>query len=285
MPPARALMAYLLCVFAGAAILAPWVHHALTAFGVVVPFRRVVNRCLLVIALLGLWPLVKAIGVRSITEIGWKKTPRLWRELARGFALGTILVALAAWGSWISGAFQFLDQSASAWTREIFKALTTAIVVSVLEETLFRGAVYTALRRSWNDHAALWISSAIYGIVHFFARPDDPAVVHWYSGFQTLGGMLRGFADPHLIFPGFLTITLLGIVLALAFKRTGALFLPMGMHASLIFCSKLFAFASDPAPAANRWFWGTEKITDGWFCFMLLLGAAIWYSRRTPRAA
>ncbi len=279
MPPARALAAYLIYVFVGAAILAPWVFHGLAAMGVSAPFRRVTDRCLLGLALLGLWPLVRALGVRTVAEIGWRKYSGFGRDIGRGLAIGTaLLVAAAASGLW-AGAFAWVGRPAGEWVRPVLTALASAAIVAILEETLFRGAIFTALRKGWNDTAALWTSSGIYAIVHFFARPANPQAVEWHSGFLIRGEMLRGFTDARTVIPGFLSLTLLGLMLALAYRRTGALHLSMGIHAALIFWSKLFAVGADAAPGANRWFWGSEKLTDGWFCFALLLAGTVWMWR------
>src|SRR5262245_10343281 len=72
MRPALALWVYLLFVFAGGAMLAPLVHEVLSNHTDLarIPFRRIVARCLLMLALLGLWPFVKALGIRSFQDIG-----------------------------------------------------------------------------------------------------------------------------------------------------------------------------------------------------------------------
>jgi membrane protease YdiL (CAAX protease family) len=154
-----------------------------------------------------------------------------------------------------------------------------------LEEVLFRGAIYTALRRAGSQAGALLSSSAIYAITHFFARPENPSIVEWHSGFQILGGMLAGFTDLATIFPGFLNLTLLGIILALAFRQTGALWVSIGLHAALVFWIKLYAAATNQVATGHSWFWGTEKLIDGWCCFLLLLGGVALFLRKQPGRA
>jgi membrane protease YdiL (CAAX protease family) len=286
MRPARALWAYLIFIFIGAALIAPWVSYALPALGLSgIPFRRVVDRCLLVLALLGLWPFVKALGVRSTEELGLRKYSGAGADLAKGLCIGTVLLGLAAGASLGAGASQFdTERTSGAWLKQIPSAFFTAVIVAFLEEVLFRGAIFGALRRAWNDRAALWSSSAIYAILHFFARPENPSVLTWNSGFIVLGRMLGGFTELPTVIPGFFSLTLLGVIFALAFQRTGALYLSMGIHAALIFWIKLFGFGANPVATANLWFWGTGKLIDGWFCFVLLVFTALWLARRPARA-
>jgi uncharacterized protein len=287
MRPTRALWAYLLYVFVGSAVVAPWIFSAMQHLGFTnVPFRRVVDRCLLVLALIGLWPFVKSLGIKSAAEIGLRGDAPIGRDLFKGIVIGAVLLALAASASVLAGASNIdHSRSGSAWGKQIGSALATAIVVALLEEILFRGAIFTALRRTWNDTAALWVSSAIYGILHFLGRPENPTVIEWNSGFVVLARMLNGFTELQTVVPGFFSLTLLGVVFALAFQRSGALFLSMGIHGALVFCVKLFGFATNAAPGANRWFWGTEKLVDGWFCFLLLIGATAWFARKAKPTA
>jgi hypothetical protein len=83
--------------------------------------------------------------------------------------------------------------------------------------------------------------------------------------------MCAGFSDFQQVVPGFFSLTLLGVILALAFRRTGALFMSMGIHAGVVFWVKLYGFATNTTTNANTWFWGTEKLVDGWFSFVLLI--------------
>ena len=284
MRPFRALWAYLIFVFVGGALLAPVIHNAIGALsggtGLHIPFRRVVDRCLLVLALAALWPFVQAMGVRSLSELGLKPNDRSTREYFVGMGVGSLLLITSAGIFLLAGRGSWTEASGNAWFKQILSALGTALLVPVLEETLFRGAIYGSLRRAWNPLAALWISSGLYAILHFFSRPEDPSSIHWYSGFVVLGRMLQGFTEFQTVIPGFLSLTLLGVILVLAFERTGRLFLSMGIHGAVIFWVKLFAFAVAVKPGGNIWLWGSSKLIDGWFVF-LLLAAVTWIFYRT----
>jgi membrane protease YdiL (CAAX protease family) len=278
MRPALALLAFLAFVFLGAPLVAPWVHEALQIAGFPnIPFRRVVSRCLMIFALIGLWPLMKALDVRNLRELGLGKHPQWSTDLAAGLLIGWGLLGLAAGVCLLVGAAE-LDDRASVVTK-IPTAVTSAIVVALLEEILFRGAILTAFSRVWGAAIGLWTSSALYAILHFFSRAADPRSMNWESGFFVLGGMLQGFFDLHQVIPGFLSLTLLGVILGLAYQKTTALYMSMGIHAGVVFGAKLFAAGANSAPQANVWLWGTEKLIDGWFAFLLLVGVTIGFMR------
>jgi len=284
MRPARALWGFLIFVFVCGALISPWAFQAISALGFHnVPFRRVVDRCLIALAFVGLWPFVKALGIRSPQEIGLRNYPNLGRDLTIGLLIGSALLLFAAAVSLGAGASQW--QSRSGWGKQFGGAFTSAVIVALLEEILFRGAIYTALSRVRGWTTALWVSSGLYAILHFFARPENPDVIRWNSGFVVLGRMLKGFAEFQQVVPGLLSLTLLGVILVLAFRRSGALFMSMGIHAALVFWVKLFGFAARTSPNANTWFWGTEKLIDGWFCFILLVVTTIVIAKQKPRTA
>jgi uncharacterized protein len=244
-----------------------------------VPFRRIVDRCLLGLALIGIWPLIKGLGLTSWVQIGVRADRPIIKDIATGLLIGSMLLGLAAVSALLFGASVW-DSSRPPGPGRVIGFLVSAIAVAFFEEILFRGAIFTAFRRTWTDGIALWCSSAIYAIVHFFARPEDPKEIQWYSGFQMLGGMLRGFTEFQAVVPGFLSLTVLGIILALAYRKSGALWLSMGIHAALVFWIKLFASATNPAAGANLWFWGTERLIDGWFCFILLTITTVYLFQR-----
>lgn len=285
MRPVRALWAYLIFVFVGGALLAPLIHNAIvslsggTAFHV--PFRRIVDRCLLGLALAGLWPFAQAMGIRSASDFGLKPNDRSTREFLAGIGAGSLLLIVSAGIFLLVGRGSWKAATGDVWIKQIVSALGTALLVPVLEETLFRGAIFGSLRRAWNFRTALWVSSALYAILHFFSRPLDPVSIHWYSGFIVLGRMLRGFTEFQTVIPGFLSLTLLGVLFCLAFERTGRLYLSMGIHGALIFWVKLFAFAVIVQPEGNVWLWGSAKLIDGWFVFFLLAAATWMYYRNS----
>ena len=63
--------------------------------------------------------------------------------------------------------------------------------------------------------------------------------------------MLAGFADFHALVPGFFSLTLAGILLGLAYQRTGNLYFSIGLHAGWIFWLKTYG-AFTPARRMPR---------------------------------
>lgn len=268
-------------VFLGAALLAPWLYwgfQALAPHGKFFqsiasqPFHRYVSRGLYVIAVLALWPWLKASGVKGPSSIGltspWGRGGDLWR----GFGLGFVSLALVAALSVVVGARALNDQMPlGAFLNASMTALLSAIAIAALEETLFRGVLFIRLKPELGFVGALAVSSAVYSIVHFFARTPEPPVVTWNSGLATLGAMLGGFTDPQALFPGFLTLFLVGAILASLAHSTGSLYASMGLHAGWVFWIKVYGAITHPRAGASTAVWGGARIQDGWAAFAVVL--------------
>jgi uncharacterized protein len=277
MRPIRSLLIFLIVVFLGGALVAPWLFWLVQSVAPAShlahnPFHRFVNRSLLALAIIGIWPLMRSLGAKSWHDVGMVKTGGEWQRLAAGFALGfsslacVAIIVLAAHGRQFNA-----NLTVARIGISIAGAAATAIVVSVLEELLFRGAIFGALRKVWNWRAALLLSSMIYAIVHFMQSADLAGPVTWHSGLEILPRMLRGFGDLPVVIPGFFNLTLAGILLGLAYQKTGNLYFSIGLHAGWIFWLKSYGLLTTaPVAAANQSLWGTEKLIDGWLALVIL---------------
>jgi membrane protease YdiL (CAAX protease family) len=277
MRPLRALVIYLVVVFLGSALLAPWLYRLAQTVArsfphlANAPFRRFANRSLTIVALAGLWPLLRALGATSGREIGLVPPHGQWKKFSGGLLLGFVTLAAVA-GIALGSGDRTLAQALTAHkiVGTIFNAMAAEVVVAVLEEILFRGGIFGGLRRTFYWPLALAVSSLIYAFVHFLQRTELTGAVAWNSGLVLLLRMLGGSADFHALVPGFFSLLLAGVLLGLAYQRTGNLYFSIGLHASWIFWLKTYgAFTTDIRQAAD-WFCGTGKLIDGWLAFLVL---------------
>ena len=277
MRPLRALVIYIAVVFIGGALLAPWLYWLAQQFAGALPriagapFHRFLNRSFLILALAGLWPLLRALGAKSLREMGLTPPYGQWNKLGAGLLLGLGSLAMVAGIATSFGGFAFVKTAdAHKLVSTVFGAAGTAAVVAMLEEILFRGGIFGGLRRVLYWPFALVVSSAIYALVHFLQRADLIGAVGWNSGLVLLPRVLGGFTDFYALVPGFFALTLAGILLALAYQRTGNLYFSIGLHAGWIFVLKIFGALTVQTPGAATWFWGTAKMFDGWLAFLVL---------------
>lgn len=148
--------------------------------------------------------------------------------------------------------------------------VAVASLVGALEEFLFRGALFSSIRHRQGWRAAAFWSSCIYGLAHFFRRAPEPEVVTWTSGWTVLGQMLQGFGDLGTLFPEFINLFLVGWLLAMARERTGGLALSWGLHAGWIFWLQTYRYLTVPGETSGIWFWGSDRLVDGWLPLVVL---------------
>lgn len=286
MRPLGILAIYLFVVFVGGALLAPWIH-AIVVWGAHFsdffkllednPFHRFVNRSLLIIALCGLWPFFKALGVRRASDVGLETDPRILKDLLKGMgiALGSLTVLVGI--GWLLGVqHPRTDIAISKVLQSISLTIISGLFVGFLEEILFRGALFGALRKTMPWVTALVLSSAFYAVVHFFQRPASPTPVEWDSGLVVLARMMRGFVDFHILIPGFVNLTGVGVLLGLAYQRTQLLFCSIGLHAGWIMGLKISGILFIRSPEASTWLWGRSNLVDGWAGLIVIMLVAGW---------
>jgi hypothetical protein len=284
MRPLRSVSIYLAAVFLGGALLAPWLYWLTQWAGeqwsvaqrlAEEPFHRFVNRSMLGLALVGLWPFLRSLGTCSWEKLGLAQPWRHRRELYMGLALGFVSLAAVAAFAVATGTRDFdPGRSASRLATGLGRAALSALVVGVLEEALFRGALFGALRKAYPWTVALVLSSAVYAFAHFFQKAKLDAAVTWLSGLEVLARMCAGFVDVQALVPGLFALLLAGMILGLAYQRTGSLYFSIGLHAGWIFWMKSYGLVTRARPGASSWLAGSSRLIDGWFAVLVL--AAVW---------
>jgi membrane protease YdiL (CAAX protease family) len=83
--------------------------------------------------------------------------------------------------------------------------------------------------------------------------------------------MMGGFVDFHALVPDFFNLTLAGVLLGLAYHRTGNLYFSIGLHAGWIFWLKTYGAFTAATPRVSVGFWGTSKMIDGWLALFVLI--------------
>ncbi len=201
-----------------------------------------------------------------------------WAEGVFGFVLAGGLLMVSGWVLVKAGFFVWRDVPESThgapnpfvsdidWFGAARKAVPAALVVSVIEEVLFRGVLLGIFLRAMRPAPAIALLSFLFAFVHFLEPPEgvgvpDPEATD--AGFVMLGHILSRFADPLSMASRFSVLFAVGVVLGVARYRTASLWLPIGLHAGWIFCFALFKAATWPVS-------GLPEIA-GWLVGMSLL--------------
>jgi uncharacterized protein len=289
MRPLRVLGIYAAAVVLGGALVAPWLFwisqslsHSFPSLAQQ-PFQRLVINSLLVVALVGLWPLLRGLGATSLRDAGLPSPIGHGKELLGGLALGLASLAVVALVALLLGGREFATGlTAGRVAGKLTGAVFTAAVVAVVEELLFRGGIFGGLRRVFHWQFALVLSSMAYAVLHFLEDADYRGAVSWYSGLELLPRMFGGDAGGLQLAARFFNLTLAGTLLGLAFQRTGNLWFSIGLHAGWIFWLASYRVFTKDVAGTSVWFWGGGRMVDGWLAMFGLAAALAIFTRLRP---
>jgi len=243
---AARLLAYFAATILCGALVAPilfWSAQLLAEHGIFpalakFEFESFFHRALILGGILFLWPFLRWLRIKRPSDLGLERNPQWLRDVIIGFLLSSLPVILCE---------IFLVQRGLYSMRAVFSWLAilpligTAIIVPLIEESLFRGLFLGVLLRGLRPWPANFLSAAIFSIVHFLKAPDQTATtVRWFSGFVSLSHSFDQFREPMLVLGGFSTLFVIGTALGHARLGTRSLWLPIGLHAGWILASEAF---------------------------------------------
>jgi membrane protease YdiL (CAAX protease family) len=197
------------------------------------PFHRVVSRLWQFLLLAGLLLALRRLGIRGRDDWGYGLArPAFLRQAAAGLAIGVATMLPATLAMLALGILRLRpDFGVATLVDAIAGGLLAGLGVAVVEETFFRGVMYRALERESGFATAAWGTAIVYSAIHFLARARVPsAELAPDSGLRLLGGALANYAHPLPILDSFVTLLLVGLLLALVRRRTGAIAASAGLH-------------------------------------------------------
>ena len=248
-----------------AAVIAPWLHLAgknlaahvathdaaawiewLGAACERAKFSRFFNRSLMLSAVLLLPALFGRIRhLRRSDSLPTRKARPILAghgllQWLTGLILAGGLVWLLGMALELAGAFAPVNKDVSPG-KILGKAVVPALVVSVIEEWLFRSLLLGIWLKLAKPTAACIGTSLVFAFVHFLEPAKGAVIADPFSagaGFVLLGQIFLHFTAPQFIIAEFATLFTVGVILAWAKIRTNSLWLPMGLHTGWILAFK-----------------------------------------------
>lgn len=137
---------------------------------------------------------------RPVTELSLK---RFLSSLGGGFLLGVVYFGCVVGIMALLGAFRITEAHFDAVV--ILQYLAYFFLVAVFEELVFRGVLFRLIDDRWNTAVALIVSALVFGAVHLM----NPGATLWSA---------------------FAIAIEAGLLLGVAYKSSGNLWLPIGIH-------------------------------------------------------
>lgn len=245
------------------------------------PIHRVVHRIAMLIALAGLIYMWRRYGLADKPALGYALPRREFlRQLLIGLGVGAAIITPLMVMLFVLEVRVARGLEAGALAKLLLSGLASGLAVALIEETFFRGALFTAIRRESGVVLAVVLPSLLYAAVHFLGgRLRIPAEqIDWSSGFAVLGEMFDKYRDPAALADSFLALFCVGALLALVRLRTGAIAVCIGMHAAWVCAIAVVRGSSRVnADAAASWLVGSYDGVIGWGVVGIMLAMAVAY--------
>lgn len=292
MRPTLYFFFYLLVCLILAALLTP----PLMATGwIAIEPHRVMGRLAQLLILAGLWPLLRRQGLANPKALGFAPGwPVVKRAIAGGWGLG-VLILLALVLALLELEIRLPDPTPESWTRiapRVVQALIGGLLIGLLEETFFRGALYSAIRRREGVRSAMVWSAALYAVLHFMkpgALPESMAFDATGALWMFAHVFIDLFQWQHL--DSLAALFMVGLFLALVRERTGHIGWCIGLHAGWVLVIQVNRRLTDGnGDSPLSFLVGDYDGTIGWLAALwiglltLLYWAVTSHSRRTHRA-
>jgi membrane protease YdiL (CAAX protease family) len=252
------------------------------------PFHRVAGRVTMLVLALELAWLCRHLGIRAKADFGYGLPWRRFLKVsmwwgAAGVATGGIGAAflLAAQLRILTDPSQLA--SAAGISRLLLLGLVSGVSVALIEETVFRGAMHTAIVRESGPLSAVLLTAPLFAILHFFAKASiAPEQLHWGSGFDLLVRSFAPLSSPALVIDSFLAWLAVGLVLSFTRVLTGNIAVAIGLHAGWVVVLRILQLCTVRGGAAqySAWVGRFDGLVGYWLLpWAAALGLALWYWR------
>lgn len=219
-------------------------YFIMLGLGDAFPFRKVISKITQMLLVLSIFPAMAWLGLTK-ENLGFVGKKLFFRQLAQGFALGLATLLPVLMIEYALGIHVF-DETKN-WTfgllaQKIGIALALALLISMIEESLFRGLLLAGLRKKLPAVAAVLISSSYFAALHFLSSHTEIPLQELtvFSGFILLKEAFANLLNP-INYSGMAALLMVGIFLCLLRTHLHAsLALCIGCHTAWVWQIKMF---------------------------------------------
>jgi len=191
-------------------------YFIVLGFGEFVEFGKIVNKSTQVLLILSIFPTSYYLKINK-AELGFAPLQIFLKQLLVGFGLGFITLMPVFIVLYLLGV-HVLDNTQIWSTSFVFKnlviSLLLALLISLIEEPLFRGLLLVSLHKKLSAMSAIVISASYYAALHFINNNShiEAQDLNIYSGFTLVTEAFTKLLNP-AIFSAFLALLMVGIFL------------------------------------------------------------------------
>jgi hypothetical protein len=205
--------------------------------------RKIINRLTQIFLVLSIFPAMAYLKLKK-EDLGFTEKSVFLKQLQQGFGIGLITLMPIFIILYVLG-INVADTS-QPWTvgfmaKKMIMSLLLAMLIGVVEESVFRGMLLAGLKKNMPAIAAVLISSAYFAALHFLdSKTEIPRQqLNVFSGFILLGEAIENVLNPKNA-SAFFSLLMVGAFLAvLRTQIKESLGLCIGCHAGWVWQIKV----------------------------------------------
>jgi len=220
------------------------------------PFHKLISHVTLVCGLIFSGFYLKYQQMYSRQSFGFSGSKKVFLgDLLQGILAGILILALLKLFLVLLGIHQIKADLDYFWSNLFLifiKAILVGLVIGLVEESIFRGALFSSLYKKTGALVTVTLTSLVYAAVHFLkyrALPEGTEIT-WFTGMEMLPDALFRFSRAYFI-DHFLTLLVLGVLLSMVRIRNGTIAMCIGIHAGIVMTMKVTGRSSDYIPGSQ----------------------------------
>lgn len=219
----------------------------------------------------------------SFSAFGYNgKISKFLKNMLTGFVYGIAIMLIIEFILLLLGIHE-IDSTRSYSFESILlvlaKAILVGLLIAILEESIFRGGLFTGLYKQTGTIIATLFSSLIYAAVHFVRYKDlpDETDVDLFTGLAMLPYAFRRYYEWYIV-DYFLTLFVFGVLLSLMRLKHNSIAACIGVHAGVVMLIKTSKYFTNTTPESNYDYLVSQyNSTFGWLSFIVISLFALFY--------
>jgi membrane protease YdiL (CAAX protease family) len=205
--------------------------------------RKIIHRLTQILLVLSIFPAMAYLKLKK-EDLGFTAKSVFLKQLQQGFGIGLVTLMPIFIILYVLGVN--VADTSQPWTvgfmaEKMIMSLLLALLIGVVEESVFRGMLLAGLKKNMPVFAAILISSAYFAALHFLdSKTEIPRQqLNVFSGFILLGEAIENVLNPKNA-SAFFSLLMVGAFLAvLRTQIKESLGLCIGCHAGWVWQIKV----------------------------------------------
>ena len=262
-----------------AMIAAPWVYRVTSQLDLTKAFifRKVFNRVFLVSEILVFLAFWKKLGIEIPYKVYYKRQ-HFKNEFGSWIIVAILTIAFMTVVQYCAGFRHYQERTWSYILSKGAIALLSSFVVAFMEETIFRGLLFSSFKTRFRSMYSAIFTSLIFAALHIFSLDHflksikvaqatfagtDPL-----AGFYHMALFMKPICDWQVIVPGFIGLFVCSLMLCGLTMKTGSLWPAIATHCGWVFTIKvtgrIWPYDKEAAAATGlQWLLGEKFVATG----------------------